>query len=84
MAVKTHFTVGSNGKTDSLGRTFASERLAIRAAREHWEGLPENVKCSVYGHAEYSDDDPTPLAARTTFWEHVRIDNFGRVKTEWL
>lgn len=43
---------------------------------EHWQavnqarllGLDSETMIWVYGHRCYSPDDPTPIAAQTTFW----------------
>jgi len=48
----------------------ANEKLqhwqAVNSAR--LQGVNSETMIYVYGHREYSSDDPTPVSAQTTYW----------------
>ena len=69
---------------------FQDESSAIQHAKQVWNsenanvflGTTSEVSVAVYGQATYTEDDPTPVYARTYFWRAWRKDRWGFVSED--
>ena len=75
------YKVGIDGGIDD-GMVFATAGEAIAHALKLSDKEEFADKVAVYGFAEYSDDDPCPQYARTTFWRHWYITLYGKVSPD--
>lgn len=79
MSQKITYKIGADGGIDD-SKEYDALGAAIHACRMLWLGTEHSA--SVYGHADYSEDDKTPIHARTYFWRAYKIDEMGRVSED--
>ncbi len=72
------YKVGVNGYVD-YDVVFDTYNKAILHALSVWDKAADGDNVSVYGECTYSEDDMTPLCARTYFWRHCYISKFGKI-----
>jgi len=74
-----YYKIGIGGEIDDTAQypTLGQALEAAHTLSYKSDGV-EDV--SVYGYQEYTEDDPTPVYARTYFWTECKIDVYGRVR----
>lgn len=75
------YKVGCDGNIDDTV-VFATSHEAIAHAMTLYDKGEFEDKVAVYGECEYSEDDKTPLYARTEFWRHWYITMWGKVSQD--